>query len=104
MRRQASGHILNIGSTAAVDLKPSHIAYGASKAALVGFTGCLRSELAGTGVRASVFSPGGMKTGLFRAYPDRVKEDYMDPTVVAQRILDHIDHPTEEWHITLRRR
>lgn len=103
MRRQGSGHILNIGSTAAVDNKSSHVAYGASKSALIGFTGCLRTELQGTGIRVTVFSPGGMKTDLFRTKPERVKDDYMDPAFVAGKIMGHIEHPSDEWHVTLRR-
>lgn len=103
MRKQKSGHILNIGSTAAIDYKTSHIAYGSSKAALIGFTGCLRTELEGTGIRISVFSPGGMKTKLFRTRPERMKEDFMDPTFVAEKTLHHIENPSDEWHVILRR-
>lgn len=103
MRKQKSGHIMNIGSTAAVDYKTSHIAYGSSKSALVSFTGSLKTELEGTGIRVSVFSPGGMKTKLFRTKPDRVTEDYMDPTFVAEKILQYIENPTDEWHVILRR-
>lgn len=103
MKKQKSGHILNIGSTAAVDYKTSHIAYGSSKAALISFTGCLRTELEGTGIRVSVFSPGGMKTKLFRSKPERMKEDFMDPTFVAEKILQHIENPSDEWHVILRK-
>jgi NAD(P)-dependent dehydrogenase (short-subunit alcohol dehydrogenase family) len=103
MRKQGSGHILNIGSTAAVDYKSNHIAYGSSKAAIVGFTGCLKAELDGTGIRVSVFSPGGTKTQLFRSKPERMKEDFMDPAFVAEKIMQHLDNPTDEWHMILRR-
>ncbi len=103
MRKQKSGHILNIGSTAAVDYKTSHIAYGSSKSALIGFTGCLRTELEGTGIRVSVFSPGGMKTKLFRSKPERMKEYFMEPNFVAEKILQHIENPNDEWNVTLRR-
>ncbi len=103
MKKQKAGHILSIGSTAAVDYKTSHIAYGSSKSALVGFTGCLKTELEGTGIRVSVFSPGGMKTKLFRSKPERMKEDFMDPTFVADKILQHVENPTDEWHVILRR-
>lgn len=103
MKKQGNGHIVNIGSTAAVDYKTSHIAYGSSKAALVGFTGCLRTELEGTGIRVSVFSPGGMKTELFRSKPERMQENFMDPKFVAEKILEYVEHPSDEWHIILRR-
>lgn len=103
MRKQGSGHILNIGSTAAVDYKTSHIAYGASKAGLIGFTGCLRTELQGTGIRVSVVSPGGMKTDLFRAGPRPDWLKFMEPEYVAEKILEHIENPTDEWHVIIRR-
>lgn len=103
MKKQGSGHIVNIGSTAAMDYKTSHIAYGSSKAALVGFTGCLRTELEGTGIRVSVFSPGGMKTELFRSKPERMQENFMDPKFVAEKILEYVENPSYEWHIVLRR-
>ncbi|MBI4149290.1 SDR family oxidoreductase [Candidatus Woesearchaeota archaeon] len=103
MKKQGSGHILNIGSTAAVDYKTSQVAYGASKAAIIGLTGCLRTELAGTGIRVSVFSPGGMKTNLFRTHPGRMQPDFMEPDFVAGKILRHIQNPDDEWHVVLRR-
>lgn len=103
MKKQKAGHILNIGSTAAVDFKSSFIAYGSSKAALVSFTGCLRAEFEGTGIRVSAFSPGGTKTNLFRSEPEKDIHDYMEPDFVAEKILEHIENPTDEWHIILRR-
>ena len=105
MKKQGSGHILNIGSTAAVDHTTRNIAYGASKAALIGFTGCLVRELQGTGVRVSVFSPGGMKTDIFKHSPEIFKEDFyknaMSPEFVADKILAHIENPGDEWHVVL---
>lgn len=103
MKKQGHGHILNIGSTAAVTYKNNHIAYSPSKAALVNFTGCLHTELEGTGIRVSVFSPGGMKTELFRTKSAWVQPDFMDPAFVAEKVMEHIEHPSEEWHIILRR-
>lgn len=103
MKKQNSGHILNIGSTAAVDLKTSHVAYGSSKAALIAFTACLISELKDTNIRVSVFSPGGMKTNLFRSKPERRIEGFMEPDFVAEKIIQHIEKPTGEWHIILKK-
>lgn len=106
MKKQGSGHILNVGSTAAVDFKTRNLSYGASKAALIGFTGCLRTELQGTGIRISVFSPGGMKTDIFKASPEMFKENFyktaMDPEFVAGKIMEHIENPIEEWNVVLR--
>lgn len=103
MKKQKNGHIINIGSTSAVDYKSSHSAYGASKSAVIGLTGCLQKELVGTGVKITVFNPGGMKTDLFRKQPGRSTEGYMEPAFVAERILEHIESNSDEWNVVLRR-
>ena len=103
MKKQGSGHMLNIGSTAAVDYKTALIAYGTSKAALIALTNFLRGELKGTGIRVSVFSPGGIKTGVFRRHPEMLKSDYMEPSFVAGKIIEHIENPTDDWHVILKR-
>ncbi len=103
MKKQGFGHILNIGSTSALDYKTAHIAYGSSKAALVGFTGCLRTELQGTGIRVTVFNPGGMKSDLFRTNLPPNLGEFMDTRFVAQKIIEHIESDSGEWNIILRR-
>jgi len=103
MKNQGGGTIVNIGSTSAVDYKSSHIAYGTSKCAVVGLTGMLNKELNGTGIRAFCFSPGGMKTHLFRNQPERNTGGYMEPSVVSEKIIECLENPPEDWHIVLRR-
>jgi NADP-dependent 3-hydroxy acid dehydrogenase YdfG len=103
MRKQNSGLILNIGSTTVLDYKPNRVSYGASKSAVVGLTGNLRQELEGTGITACVFSPGGMKTNLFRDQPDKDLDSFMEPEFVAERIMDYIEKPITAWHVVLRR-
>jgi short-subunit dehydrogenase len=103
MKQQRFGHILNVGSTSALDYKTAHIAYGSSKAALIGFTGCLRTELQGTGIRVTCFNPGGMKTNLFRDQPLPNLEEFMDPKFVAEKIVEHLESNSDEWNVVLRR-
>ncbi|MBL4675576.1 MAG: SDR family oxidoreductase [Mucilaginibacter sp.] len=64
MVKQRSGKILNIGSTAAYQPVPRLAAYAASKAYVVSFTEALHAELKGTGVTATVLSPGVTETGF----------------------------------------
>jgi meso-butanediol dehydrogenase/(S,S)-butanediol dehydrogenase/diacetyl reductase len=52
------GSIINIGSIGAVKVPMGHIAYGASKAALVHFSRCAALEAAPTGVHVNVVAPG----------------------------------------------
>jgi hypothetical protein len=62
MRRQGEGHIVNVASLAAARGLPGMGVYCATKAALVSATEALRAELHGSGVRASVVSPGPVHT------------------------------------------
>lgn len=62
MRRQGSGHIINIASMAGKIAFPYNSAYVAAKHACVGFTHALRLELAETGIHASVVCPAGVLT------------------------------------------
>ena len=58
MLARKTGHIVNIASLAGKTSTPYNVSYATSKAGLVAFTHCLRSELRGTGVSASVVCPG----------------------------------------------
>ncbi|MEP7219464.1 MAG: SDR family oxidoreductase [Bacteroidota bacterium] len=62
MRRQGSGHIINISSLAGKIGYPANGAYVAAKHAVVGFTRALRAELAGSGIVATVVIPSGVLT------------------------------------------
>ena len=62
MKRQGSGHIINIASMAGKLGYPYNSAYVAAKHACVGFTLALRQELLETGIHASVVCPGSVAT------------------------------------------
>lgn len=62
--RRRAGHILNVGSTSAFQPVPHMAVYGASKSYVMHFTEALHAELAGTGVTATVLSPGVTATGF----------------------------------------
>lgn len=62
MKRQGSGHIINIASMAGKLGYPYNSAYVAAKHACVGFTHALRLELAETNIHASVVCPAGVLT------------------------------------------
>ena len=70
---QRSGAIVNTSSVYGLAAVPYHSAYCASKFAVRGFTESLRHELAGTGVRAVVVHPGGVRTNIARGA--RVRRD-----------------------------
>jgi NADP-dependent 3-hydroxy acid dehydrogenase YdfG len=62
--QQRSGVIVNTSSVFGLVGFPHQSAYCASKFAVRGYTEALRQELRGTGVRAAVVHPGGVKTNI----------------------------------------
>jgi len=62
MRKQKSGHIINMSSMAGKIGFPFNSAYVAAKHACTVFTQALRLELAGSGINASVVYPAGVRT------------------------------------------
>ena len=65
MRRRGVGHLVTIGSIADRVAFPGNAAYAASKFGLRALHEVLRAELKGTGVRASLVSPGPVDTPLW---------------------------------------
>jgi short-subunit dehydrogenase len=64
MKKRRSGNILNVGSIAAFQPGPNLSVYAASKAYVMQFTEALNFELRGTGVSATLLSPGVTETGF----------------------------------------
>jgi len=62
MRKQGSGHVINVASMAGKLGYPFNSAYVAAKHACVGFTHALRMELIGTNIHATVVCPAGVLT------------------------------------------
>ena len=65
MRERARGHIVTIGSIADRAIFPGNAAYSASKYGLRAMHEVLRAELVGSGVRASLVSPGPVDTAIW---------------------------------------
>ena len=72
MRARGSGHVITLGSVADRNIYPGNAAYSASKYGLRALHEVLRAELRGSGVRASLVSPGPVDTELWDPIdPDR---------------------------------
>ena len=67
MRKQKSGHIVNISSVAAPIAIPFQAFYSATKAATNSLTLALRNEVKPFGIKASAILPGDVKTGFTAA-------------------------------------
>ena len=121
MKKQGSGHIINIASMAGKLGFPYNSAYVAAKHACVGFTHALRLELVETGIHASVVCPGGVLTEwasvteggamlpMFSAAAPLIAriaaergitlpslEGVIPPEAVAEKILECLYHPVAE--------
>ena len=72
MRARGSGHLVTLGSVADRNIYPGNAAYSASKYGLRALHEVLRAELRGSGVRASLVSPGPVDTEIWDPIdPDR---------------------------------
>ncbi len=100
MRRQRSGHIINIASTAAVRAWANASAYHASKWGIVGFSRGLSVEGREHGIRVTTIIPGGMRTHFFDRFVDQgiplpEQENLQDPANVASAIVFAARMPAE---------
>src|ERR1043165_5176677 len=71
MIQRRSGHIVNISSLAGKAGPGYQEPYAATKAGLIGFTFSLRATYRGSGVSASVISPGFVEAGIYARLKER---------------------------------
>jgi NAD(P)-dependent dehydrogenase (short-subunit alcohol dehydrogenase family) len=96
MRRQGSGHIVNVTSTAAKRTWPNASAYHASKWGLLGLSHALHAELRPYRIKVSAVVAGGMRTPfLLDRFPDIDPEVLQDPANVAATIRFLLLQPDE---------
>src|SRR6266540_371557 len=80
MRKQRSGHIINISSVAGVVGLKHCAAYGAAKFAVEGLSLSVATEVERFGIKITVVEPGFFRTGLLDArnvrWPSNVIDDY----------------------------
>ena len=106
------GHIVNTSSMAGVLPIPGAAIYITAKAAVIGLSEALRSELAGEGIGVSAFCPGPVQTNIReggRTRPERYSDSgyttleleleerpnsplWMDPRECGERVLAGIRH------------
>jgi NAD(P)-dependent dehydrogenase (short-subunit alcohol dehydrogenase family) len=96
MKRQGSGVIFNIASSAGFAAAPQMSAYNATKAGVISLSETLASELAGTGLQVSCAMPGFFRTHLLdhmRAPPEENR--------LAHRIMENSGHDPDEAALAL---
>jgi short-subunit dehydrogenase len=90
MLERRHGAVITIGSLSGrVAMEPL---YSASKYGLRGFSLALRRQLDGTGVSASLASPGKVRTAM----TSHVDADLPEPEMVAEVVADLVSHPRRE--------
>lgn len=116
LRKQGSGHIINISSAAGISAVPGLGIYSASKFAVEGMTEALAAEVAALGIKVSLVEPGAILTnfpstsiveiqvkissysaitGQGRAgIQHYYQQQAQDPEVVARAVLDLVKAPS----------
>jgi NADP-dependent 3-hydroxy acid dehydrogenase YdfG len=100
MRRRGQGHVVTVGSVADRVAYPENAAYAAGKYGARGVHEVLREELRGSGVRASLVSPGPVDTEMWDAIdpdnrPGFTKRALMlRPEDVADAVLWVVTRPS----------
>jgi NAD(P)-dependent dehydrogenase (short-subunit alcohol dehydrogenase family) len=92
MRKQRSGHILNISSTACFMAEATGGFYGSSKLALEGISGSLAYEVEPFGIKVTAVEPGSFKTDFIKrsfVANDSQIDDYKE--LVNQSRQDMLD-------------
>ncbi|MES2524321.1 MAG: SDR family oxidoreductase [Gemmatimonadota bacterium] len=93
MRARGSGHVITLGSVADRNAFPGNGAYSASKYGQRGMHEVLRTELRGTGVRATLISPAATDTPIWDPVdPDNApgfpkRAEMLRPADVAEAVL-----------------
>ncbi|WP_436520976.1 oxidoreductase [Actinoplanes sp. HUAS TT8] len=93
MRRQGSGHVIQVSSVGGRVGGPGLGAYQSAKWAVGGFSEVLSREVAGFGVRVTIAEPGGMRTDWAGTSmtTHAISEDYrpvIEPAVARLRAAD----------------
>lgn len=82
MMRNRTGSIVNIASVAALDGEPAQFEYVASKAAVIGATKKLASELGKAGIRVNAVAPGITETEMLLNMNEDVKRNTLDRMIL----------------------
>lgn len=103
LRRQRSGAIVNINSTAGLEGKPGLSAYVASKFAVKGLTQSLREELKDTSISVYGIHPGGIQTEIYKEKYPADFDTYMSVDYAVGKIMANFAAPRPEMDVIIRR-
>lgn len=96
LKKQGSGHIVNVVSTASKRAWPNAAAYHSSKWGLLGFSHALHVEARQENIKVTAVIAGGMKTPfIMERFPDVDPGLLQDPDNVADTIRYVLSQPAE---------
>jgi 3-oxoacyl-[acyl-carrier protein] reductase len=84
MRRGGGGAIVNVASIIGVEGNAGQVAYGGSKAAVIGMTKSAAKELAASGVRVNAVAPGFIDTEMIRHLPEAIVEQRLASIAIGR--------------------
>ena len=94
MRKNNSGHIINLGSIAGVMIYPSGNVYCATKSAVHALSEAMNIDLAGTDVRVSNIAPGAVETEFsdvrFKGDKDKVDAVYQGYSPLVAKDISNL--------------
>ena len=80
------GVVVNTASIAGYEGQTGQVAYGASKAAILGMSLPLARDLAPVGIRVCAIAPGTMGTPLMQSAPEEMKAKLVESIVFPKRM------------------
>src|SRR5262245_14131231 len=94
MKKRGGGYIFNISSLAGQNPHPRMAAYNASKFGLNGFSEALMQEVRQENIKVSYICPGSVNTAFGGDVPSDANAWQLQPTDVAQVVIDLLQMPT----------
>ncbi len=101
MRKQKSGHIVNISSVAGSKAQPNMAAYSATKFGVMGFSDALQQEVKEFGVKVTTLRPGTVITDLWKevwtdkAEIEKNRDHFLTPEDVATSVIFALEQPPQ---------
>jgi NAD(P)-dependent dehydrogenase (short-subunit alcohol dehydrogenase family) len=93
MKQRGGGYIINISSLAGANPHQEMAAYNASKFGLNGFSEALMQEVRHDGIKVSYIMPGSVNTEFGGDEPSDQKSWQLQPSDVAQVVMDLLEFP-----------